>query len=66
MSSDATTQPAYFVTPIFIGGPIDGLQWCSMTQDQVKVFWPMRGGLYRVTGYRNGGREAVYTWEVKQ
>ena len=67
MTDDATTQkPAYFQTPVFLGGPMDGLQWCSMPFDQIKVFVFVRGGRYRLTEYRNGGKEAVYIWEVSK
>ena len=49
MTDHTTTEkPAYFQTPIFIGGPVDGLQWCSMPFDQIKVFVFLRGGVYRL------------------
>jgi hypothetical protein len=65
MTDHATTQkPAYFQTPVFLGGPMDGLQWCSLPYDAIKVFMFVRGGCYRLTGYRKEGKEAVYTWEV--
>jgi hypothetical protein len=65
MTKDTTTQkPAYFQTPIFLGGPMDGLNWCSMPFDQIKLFVRLRGGHYRLTGYRKEGKEAVYAWEV--
>jgi hypothetical protein len=60
----ARDKPAYFQTPIFLGGPMDGLNWCSMPFDQIKLFVRLRGGHYRLTGYRKEGNEAVYTWEV--
>ncbi len=60
----ARDKPAYFQTPIFLGGPMDGLNWCSMPFDQIKLFVRLRGGHYRLTGYRKEGKEAVYTWEV--
>jgi hypothetical protein len=58
-------SPAYFLTPVFLGGPMDGLRWCTLPQDAiVRVAIKLRGGCYRLTGYRNDGKEAVYRWEA--
>lgn len=56
--------PAYFLTPVFLGGPVDGLEWCSLPSDQIRTIVRLRGGIYRLAEYRNCGKEAVYRWEA--